>query len=185
MPTCSRPVAPTRPEGPEGEVGQSVTLPAASRRPWRRLAAAIVVAVLAASCGSDGEPSGFADDPGPLDSALVGALDEGEDVDNVPLVERNFLDLCVRGGESTIPELPAVQERGLLRVCACSYDALVEHVREVATRNAGDDADADDIENDAYSRFRTIDDDMRNGIVGDLDPQVRRLFADCVRSEAF
>lgn len=151
----------------------------------RAAALILAVALLAGACGSDGEPGGFLEDPGPLDPSLTVALDPGVNTEMVPVVQRNFLDVCVRGGGSDLPdELAAVQERGLLRVCGCSYHAIVAHLRSVAADEAAEGASAEDIEDDAYRRFRDLDDDMRNG-TGDFDAAIRGLFAACIREEAF
>ena len=152
-----------------------------------RAAAALVMvmALLVGACGGDGEPGGFLEDPGPIDPSLTVALPAGVNPEAVPVVQRNFIDVCVRGGGSELPEeLAAVQAQGLLRVCGCSYDAIVAHLRSVAAEEAADDATAEDIEDDAYRRFRDLDDDMRDG-TGEFDPAVEALFAACIRQEAF
>ena len=151
----------------------------------RSVAVMLTVALALSACGDDGEPGGFLDDPGPIDPSLTVALDEGVDPDTVPLVQRNFIDTCVRGGSSSLPEeLALVQERGLLRVCGCGYDAIVSHFRQVAAEEAADDASAEEIEEDAYERFRDLDDDLRTGS-GDFGEDIEALFAACIRQEAF
>ena len=87
------------------------------------------------------------------------------------------------GGGDAIPQLPSLQQSGLLAVCGCSYSALVEIYRAQARVEAEPDAEPDDIERDAVARFRQAEDAIRNG--GDLDPDVTSVVAGCIQSSAF
>ena len=150
-----------------------------------RAASILLAAVLVvASCGGGGEPGGFLDDPGPIDERLTGALAEGVNPETVPLVQRNFLELCVHDDSDLVRDLQSVQRSGLLRVCGCSYDSLVAHMRATAAAEADAGASPEEIEEDAYERFQDLDDDMRTG-TGSFDAEVTRLFAACIRQEAF
>ena len=148
-----------------------------------RLAAIFVaMALVLVACGGDGDPGSFDADPGALDLDLRPALNDGEDPEAIPAVQRAWLERCARGDGDAVPaELAPVAQSGLLRVCGCSYHATVDHFRGEARADADTDASVDDIESEAYQRFRDLDD---IGLDADLDA-IETLFADCIRQEAF
>lgn len=143
----------------------------------RLVAVALVVLLAVAGCSGDDGPSGFEADPGPIDPDLAAALDDAVDIDQVPAAQRDFLELCVRGGEDTLPDIAPVEARGLVAVCGCSYDAIVTHLIE---RAEGDDAEAR--QRAAFDSFVDLADDIRIGT--DLDDEIVALVADCIRDEA-
>lgn len=133
--------------------------------------------LLVSACGSDGTVAGFDADPGPISVELVGALQPGTDPDTVPEVQRNFLELCVKGGEDSLPDLPTVQREGLLAVCGCTYDALVE-----ASFEAAEGSTPDERASSAFAYFTGIEDDLR--AEGTFADEVADLVRVCIRAEA-
>ena len=142
------------------------------------VALVVALAALSGACSDDGgSGAGFDADPGPIDPTLVAALGDDVDPQAVPAVQRDFLEMCVQGVDEATEELAPLERTGLLTVCGCSYDAIVEDLRSEAR---GDNAE--DRERAAYSEFRDIESDLRAG--NDLDPEIEGLVAACIRNEA-
>lgn len=143
----------------------------------RCVALLVVVAALAGGCSDDGDGAGFDGDPGPIDPALVAALGDDVDPQAVPAVQRDFLAMCVEGVEGSTEELAPLERSGLLAVCGCSYEAIVE---DLVAEADGDTAD--ERERAAYRSFRDLEDDLRAGNA--LAPAIEDLVAGCIRAEA-
>jgi hypothetical protein len=143
----------------------------------RCVALLVVVAALAGGCSDDGAGAGFDGDPGPIDPALVAALGDDVDPQAVPAVQRDFLEMCVEGVEGSTEELAPLERSGLLAVCGCSYEAIVE---DLVAEADGDTAD--ERARAAYRSFRDLEDDLRAGNA--LAPEIEDLVAGCIRAEA-
>jgi hypothetical protein len=123
-----------------------MTRTADSVEPMRRLVAPLVLVLALAACGSDGAPESFTDQPGPLPESLTGYAGDligSADADQVPLVQRNFLEGCM-SGEAT--RLQGLSGRSLADACGCSYDSLVNYLIDNSTT-----------ELEAFDRFVSID----------------------------
>lgn len=138
---------------------------------------AVFVILVLVACGSDSSTSAFEADPGEISPDLVLALRGDVDPDEVPEVQRNFVDQCVKGGEDSLPELPIVQREGLLAVCGCVYDGLVG-----AAYDAVGDSDPESRDDDAFAWFTEMEDDLRAD--GQLSDEVLGVVRGCIRSEA-
>jgi hypothetical protein len=141
------------------------------------LAVVAVMATLAAGCSDDGSGAGFDTDPGPIDPALVAALGDDVDPQAVPAVQRDFLAMCVEGVDGSTEELAPLERSGLLAVCGCSYEAIVEDLLAEA-----DGDTAEDRERAAYNTFRSLEADLRAGEA--LAPEIEGIVAACIRTEA-
>jgi len=140
----------------------------------RRLVAPLVLALVLAACGSSGAPESFTDQPGSLPASLTGYARDligSADADQVPLVQRNFLEGCMTG-EAT--RLQGLSGRSLADACGCSYDSLVSYLIANSTT-----------ELDAFELFVKIDQRVEDQ-TEDVDPigsQYIDLFDTC-RSQA-
>jgi hypothetical protein len=143
----------------------------------RFLAIVAVMATLAVGCSDDGDGAGFDTDPGPIDPALVAALGDDVDPQAVPAVQRDFLEMCVEGVDGSNDELAPLERSGLLAVCGCTYEAVVEDLLDEA-----DGETPEERERSAYSAFRSLEADLRAGNA--LTPKVEGLVAACIRAEA-
>lgn len=90
------------------------------------------------ACGSSGKPKTFFEQEGPLPEEIVNyaqqLLPNGEDPNLVPLVQRNFLEGCMIGGEN---RGSSISTKAMASACACAYEDLLKYVRQVtATENA-------------------------------------------------
>jgi len=101
----------------------------------------------------------------------------------IPETQRNFLSGCVMGATNRMPDLVAVQETGLLKVCGCSYLKLVEKVRFEAAAVADPITSSSDLERDAYKRFKKLDEDFQ-ATEGSLSEELVELFASCIRQSS-
>lgn len=137
----------------------------------------MIALMLLAACGSSGSSAGFDADQAPIAADLVGALGEGVDPDNVPEVQRNFLERCVKGDQDTLPELPTVQREGLLAVCGCVYDGLVAEALDQAEGATFEERQAS-----AIDAFTELEDDLR--AEGTVPDSLFALARGCIRSEA-
>ncbi len=146
----------------------------------KKLAVVLVSAFILMACSSSEDDGGFNESLGPIDPNLVGALAEGQDPSLVPEAQRNFLSGCVMGATNKMPDLVAVQETGLLKVCGCSYNKLVEKVRLDAAAVADPFTSSADLENDAYKRFKKLDEDFQ-ATEGNFSSDLIDLFASCIR----
>ena len=146
----------------------------------KKLAVVLVSAFIVMACSSSEDDGGFNERLGPIDPNLVGALEEGQDPSLVSEVQRNFLSGCVMGATNKMPDLVAVQETGLLKVCGCSYNKLVEKVRFDAAAVADPFTSSADLENDAYKRFKKLDEDFQ-ATEGNFSSDLIDLFASCIR----
>ena len=149
----------------------------------------LALSIIAVACGDETTASGFDADLGAIDPELEPALLSGEDPTAVPEVQRNFLTGCVKGFEDSIPELEPVQRTGLLQVCGCTYERLVNHsqdlVREQVNESASSadpDAFFDELNKAAFDAFTTIEDDLRSGEA--LTDDVADLVRTCIRQRA-
>lgn len=146
----------------------------------KKLVAIFLSTFVLIACSSSEDSLSFSDNPGPIDSNLVGALEEGQDPSRVPEIQRNFLAGCVMGATDRMPDLVAVQETGLLEVCGCSYMELVKEVRREAAAVADPITSSSEIEQDAYKRFKKLDEDFQ-ATEGSFDDEILALFATCIR----
>ncbi len=103
----------------------------------------------------------------------------------VPAVQRNFLNHCIKGGGAEFPELEAVQRDGLLAVCGCAYDAIVEYSFEAIETGAAGFIDTSDIDlsQAAFEVFVSIDDDLKTTGTT-LDADVENLVRSCILTES-
>ncbi|MGI9623667.1 MAG: hypothetical protein ACR2PK_12590 [Acidimicrobiales bacterium] len=156
------------------------------------LAAVLVAALVLAACGSEVTASGFEADPAPIDPNMVTALGDTDDPEAVPEVQRNFLTGCVKGFDSSLPQMEPVQTAGLLQVCGCTYDRLVGYSYDQARdrvneslEDQGSSAEAalETFDDAAFEVFTSIEEDLRSGD-SDLPDEVFSLIRDCIRSEA-
>jgi hypothetical protein len=150
----------------------------------RLVAVALLVALIVGACGGDDDVSGFEADPGPIAVDLIGALPDGADPDAVPALQRQFLDWCIKGGQDRLPEIPTVQREGLVSVCGCVYEGLVEHSFAVAQDATPDGADPDpeQLAKRAFDAFRELDEDAR--IDASLPDDIGEIARRCIRAEA-
>ncbi len=146
------------------------------------LAAVAVASLLLAACGGSTSVSGFNSDPAPIAADLALALADTTDPEAVPVVERRFLEACVKGGGDSLPlELATVQRDGLLAVCGCSFSALVQSSFAAAEADL-DTASQDELEAAAFERFSDLDETVLND--EDLPAEVSDLIRACIRAEA-
>lgn len=86
----------------------------------------VALGVLAAACGSSGNPESFTDQPGELPDSIAGfasdLLGPSGDPTMVPLVQRNFLEGCMIDDAL---RMEGLQGSSRASACGCSYDALV------------------------------------------------------------
>ena len=101
----------------------------------------------------------------------------------VPEVKRNFLKGCVTGASGSIPNLVAIQETGLLQVCGCSYERMVQFLIDQATSLADSSTSLSEIENSAFASFKDLDDDFQKGS-GEFSDKILRVFEQCIRDSA-
>jgi hypothetical protein len=148
-----------------------------------RLAAIFFAAIALMGCSPSEGAAGFFENPEPIAANLAGALQEGQDPSVVPETQRNYLTGCVTGATGRMPDLVAVQETGLLKVCGCSYKKLVDKVRMEAAAVADPFATSSEIESDAFKRFRELDENFQ-GTEGNIDDSLIELFASCIRKAA-
>ena len=91
-------------------------------------------------------------------------LQSGEDLNGVPLVQRNFIEGCMKGGQDGSESLIS-----LANSCGCSYKALVAFVREVTIS---------DIE--AFKAFEAFDKQLKDEDgFANLDTRVKDIFSSC------
>jgi len=148
-----------------------------------RLPLALCALCVLLGCASNPGDGSFSKDPGPIAANLIGALQEGEDPNLVPEVQRNFLKGCVTGASDSIPDLVAIQETGLLSVCGCSYTRLVEHFKKGSTALLDSSALLSEIENDAYERFKELDEDFKKG-EKEFNENLLEIFQTCIRDSS-
>ncbi len=139
--------------------------------------------LLLPSCATNANDSGFSKNPGPISANLIGALQDGEDPNTVPEVKRNFLQGCVTGASGSIPNLVAIQETGLLQVCGCSYERMVQFLINQATTFADSSTPLSEIENSAFESFKDLDDDFQKG-GGEFSDKLLGVFEQCIRDSA-
>lgn len=150
-----------------------------TRRP-RLVGILFVLALFGAACASSGEPTGFEQQPGPINDDWAAALGNGVSTDAVPLVQRNFLEGCITIDEGKRYVDLELNEVGLIAVCGCGYDGIV------ATLLNRDDLSGEtqeDRERDAFNKFKDLDKALGD-IDKPLDSWVRTIFTDCIRSES-
>ena len=138
---------------------------------------------LLSSCATDENDGGFSKNPGPISANLIGALQDGEDPNTVPEVKRNFLKGCVTGASGSIPNLVAIQETGLLQVCGCSYERMVQFLIDQATTLADSSTSLSEIENSAFASFKDLDDGFQKG-GGEFSDKLLGVFEQCIRDSA-
>ncbi len=150
----------------------------------RWTASVLLMSLLLVACGADQSDSVFDADPAPISPDLVAALGEGEDPDQIPEVKRNFLEHCARGGQDTLPELPAVQRGGLVAVCGCTYTALVDYAFSTARDDVsgGRGLAPEQLAQAAFARFSGLDDSVLADEV--MPDEVADILRVCIRSEA-
>ncbi len=148
-----------------------------------RLPVVLCLICIVLGCSSNKDAGGFSKDQGPIAANLIGALQEGEDPNLVPEVQRNFLKGCVTGATDTIPDLVSIQETGLLSVCGCSYNKIVEHLIASSTAISDSSASLTEIENDAYEKFQKLDEDFQKG-EGEFTDKLLEIFQTCIRESA-
>ena len=151
----------------------------------RWLATLVTLLLVGSACGGGREESGFEANLGPIAPELRPALADGADPENVPEVQRNFLERCTRGGDDSLPDLPAVQADGLVLVCGCTYTALVDSLVQAELDQleaSPSEEDLEAIDRLAFTRVTELDDQILAG--GALPDEVDVLVRACVRSEA-
>ena len=146
-----------------------------------RMVAIFFAASALIGCSQSEGTAGFYENPEPIASNLAGALQEGQDPSVVPETQRNYLTGCVTGATGKMPDLVAVQETGLLKVCGCSYKKLVEKVRMEAAAIADPFTTPSEIGSDAFKRFRELDENFQ-ATEGTIDSGLKELFASCIRA---
>ena len=149
----------------------------------RYLLALASALLLLSSCSTDRNDSGFSKNPGPISANLIGALQDGEDPNTVPEVKRNFLKGCVTGASGAIPNLIAIQETGLLQVCGCSYERMVQYLIDQATSLADSSTSLSDIEYSAFDSFKDLDEEFQKGN-GEFSEKLYRIFEQCIKDSA-
>jgi len=136
----------------------------------RRFSLLILALLLLTACGSSGKPKSFSEQEGPL-SGKISALEDhllqrDENPDFVPLVQRNFLEGCVIGGQQRAPSIDSVV---LANTCACSYYGLVDYVRDNTLT-----------ELDAFELFEKLDKALKEeGGYAGLSSNYTEIFAAC------
>ncbi len=148
-----------------------------------RLLCCLCVLFVLLGCSSSQRDGSFSKDPGPIEGNLIGALQEGEDPNLVPEVQRNFLKGCVTGASDSIPDLVAIQETGLLSVCGCSYNRIVDYLINTSTMLLDSSASVREIENDAYKKFKELDEDFQKGDK-DFPEKLLEIFRSCISDSA-
>lgn len=119
----------------------------------RVVALVTLLMVIAAACSHSGAPESFQDQPGPVGDRLAEALGVGAD-DQLPLVERNFLESCILGdAESDSGLTPADRAP----VCQCSYDGIVAFYVEAAEGETEEERLVD-----AFASFDALDSELED-----------------------
>ena len=148
-----------------------------------RIIPLLVVGGLAlVACGGGDDVSGFDADTAPISADLTDALGPGVDPDAVPAVQRTFLEWCVKGGADGFPDLPAVQREGLLAVCGCTYDGIVDATEATVRARLGSSASSEEVSRRAFDVFEEIDADVRAG--GEVPDELVAVARRCIRAEA-
>tara|TARA_B100000902_G_scaffold169924_1_gene164458 strand:+ start:2992 stop:3411 length:420 start_codon:yes stop_codon:yes gene_type:complete len=134
----------------------------------KRISTILLAALLLTACGSSGKPQSFIDQPGPLQSEYIELADEllqsSEDVNGVPLVQRNFIEGCMSAGLSEDGDIIA-----LANSCGCSYKELVKFVREVTISDL-----------EAFKAFEAFDNKLKEDDgFANLDSRVKDIFTSC------
>lgn len=148
-----------------------------------RIIPLLVVGGLAlVACGGGDDVSGFDADTAPISADLADALGPGVDPDAVPAVQRTFLEWCVKGGADGFPDLPAVQREGLLAVCGCTYEGIVDATEATVRAQLGSSASSEEVSRRAFDVFEEIDADVRAG--GEVPDELVAVARRCIRAEA-
>ena len=134
----------------------------------KRISTILLAALLLTACGSSGKPQSFIDQPGPLQSEYIELADEllqsSEDVNGVPLVQRNFIEGCMSAVLSEDGDIIA-----LANSCGCSYKELVKFVREVTISDL-----------EAFKAFEAFDNKLKEDDgFANLDSRVKDIFTSC------
>ena len=134
----------------------------------KRISTILLAALLLTACGSSGKPQSFIDQPGPLQSEYIELANEllqsSEDVNGVPLVQRNFIEGCMSAGLSEDGDIIA-----LANSCGCSYKELVKFVREVTISDL-----------EAFKAFEAFDNKLKEDDgFANLDSRVKDIFTSC------
>ena len=130
----------------------------------------ILALLVLTACGSSGKPKTFSEQPGPLPERISALADQllqdGEDSELVPLVQRNFLEGCVTGGFARADSIDSV---ALANTCACSYYGLIDYVRDNTPTEIA-----------AFELFEDIDKSLKEeeGYAG-LSSNYTEIFAAC------
>lgn len=126
--------------------------PVASVPMIRRVALVLALLLVVAGCARSGNPESFDDQPEDVPAwaddfpAVAAAANAGPDGDQIPLVELNFLEGCITADTLRLESLSG---NDLAEACVCSYDAIVEFLRN----NPVDDKTAFDVFKDLDNRL--------------------------------
>ena len=122
----------------------------------RLLAIVAGLTLVAAACGSSGDPTSYDD------NAEDYCLAEGEPCEpNVGQPERNFRDGC---READKDDLDQRVQANLDDVCKCGFDRIRDEL--------------------SFDKFKELDDDLRSNINADLTATVREIMRVCILEES-
>ncbi len=116
----------------------------------RRVSILIILLLVAAACGSSGEPTSLRGQPQPVGDELGAALGMDGD-DTLPVVERNFLEACVLNDS-----LQIVGSGNQAASCRCAFTNISTFYATTA-ENGGEE----DVEKAAFELFKSLDRDLR------------------------
>lgn len=117
------------------------------------LALVAAVVLFAAACSHSGAPEAFEEQPGPVGEDLAAAL--GIDAeDELPLVQRNFLEGCILGDAESDSALTPAQRAP---ICECSYDGIISFYLDTAEGETEELRRAD-----AFASFEALNDELED-----------------------
>jgi hypothetical protein len=146
----------------------------------------VALALVGIGCASSGRPETLVDQAGPIDEALVGALEPGVDPDRVPLFQRNFLETCVLedGAKQLLSDVDQVQADGLLAVCRCLYTEFTASFEAEAEGSLEEGYTEQELAEATFDNWEQLDNNFRDDDDFTLPARLEGIAADCIREAA-